>query len=163
MRGLVVFEKRVRAACESGGGFVIWVMKYLLWLICGLCLFSCQGEKEIQERDNEIELLQRMTLTYLSYPDYIHEAFPQQLFDLPISMEEYDAQEGKLYFSIPAEMLGQTDFTKLCEDTSMIEFAVAEDSATFLRFGPFVFERKQKTFFSLPLALLKIDRKRRNT
>lgn len=132
------------------------MQKLFVSIICICILLACQTSPKNEERQtkNELTFPQRMVVTYLSYPQFVQEDFPQQFFDLPIQIEKYRSKTQVLYLSMPKDGGGKAKLTHIC-DTSLLTFAVADSSGFFL--DPYVFQDKNKLYFSLPTTALLVD------
>lgn len=133
------------------------LMQRLFVMLAGLCLIACQQAPQIKQskKTNELTTVQRMVVTYLSYPQFVHDDFPLQLLGLPVRVEKYRAKAKILYLSLPGEIPDKQPLMRFVKDTSLIQFAREDSSGVFL--DPFYFSSNERTYFSIPATSLEID------
>lgn len=96
-----------------------------------------------------------MVVTYLSYPQFVHEDFPQQVFSIPLEVVRYHPRENLLYFSIRSEVADKQEIAHISKDTSLVTFATVDSNGIYL--DPYFFTEEERTYFSLPATALAID------
>ncbi len=99
-----------------------------------------------------------MAVTYLSYPRFVHDEFTQQFFGIPLELEEYAPDTRTLYLSAPKDSLSKKKLFAICQDSSLIQFALEDSNGISL--DSYHFPDSNKLYFKLPASSLNIDSSR---
>lgn len=133
------------------------MQKLFVIIACFCLLLACRDtpRKTKRAKKKELTTLQRMAITYLSYPQFVHEDFPRQLFSIPVNVERYHARKKLLYLSVPKDSVDKQAIYQLADDSTAITFATEDSSGIFL--DPYHFTDENRTYFHLLATSLVID------
>ncbi|MEO0896244.1 MAG: hypothetical protein AAFY71_07600 [Bacteroidota bacterium] len=129
--------------------------KLVAWLCLCVFLVSCEEKAPKKVKKQEVPVLAKTIMGYLSLPNFVNEDFEGQVFGDIADFLVFDPKSSFAYFSLE-EPWDKTHLWKLCSDTTQIEYGKIEDNHMAL--GPYKSRNKNRLLFRFPARFLNINK-----
>jgi transglutaminase-like putative cysteine protease len=134
-------------------------MSWLVLLLAIACN-SPTSKTDVTQPTEQVSDLQRMVVTYLVYPQFVHEDFASQALGLPLKVEKYQPSKRMLLASLDSSSFAGSDsLLAICLRPEEITWPTPQPG--YLELGPYQIRNRERQYFRFPLSNLRVDSSRK--